>query len=445
MHKVVLWVPEGGLESDVGPNWPVAQLTGAGWVVLARVRQGGDLVHAVTVHAPDGVVVVVHDLDEGVLATLKLLLALAPCPVLLVTQDALTDWGAAAAVGVHDWVDASTDVASWSGRLHWAAVRFRREQKLLAQCDELERRWQERVSVDKAKGLLMQSRALSDEQAFRLLRETSMNNAQRLGELAKRVIGAAQQAERVNRCAQLRMLSQRLVKWHLLAWSGHRGADCRTAVRLTTERIQDTLLQLASYLEGGAHMGALAVVQRHWQSLEQAIHLPVPQGRRTPAPSGRDLMQLDACAERLMEAADQLTTLLHQDGDAASFSLLNTVGRQRMLSQRYAKLALLRCWSPPEWVPPCTAEQAATRTEFERVLRKLNRLPLTNADIQTALATAGGQWMALVHANERLLPGAGRGQPEGSWEALLTQSEAVLDVFEQLSHHYESSLELLLG
>ena len=57
--------------------------------------------------------------------------------------------------------------------------------------DELSRRFEERKLVDRAKGILMKMRGLSEEQAFALLRQTAMNEKKKLADIAQSVVTAA--------------------------------------------------------------------------------------------------------------------------------------------------------------------------------------------------------------------------------------------------------------
>ena len=77
-------------------------------------------------------------------------------------------------------------------------------------------RFAERKLVDRAKGILMRARQVSEDEAFRVLRAASMHSNQRVGQVSQHVIDAARFAEAVNRAGQLRMLSQRLVKLYAL-------------------------------------------------------------------------------------------------------------------------------------------------------------------------------------------------------------------------------------
>src|SRR5205085_5482052 len=81
--------------------------------------------------------------------------------------------------------------------IHLAKVRFAHEQRLRAELAEATHRYEERKLVDRAKGILMRARQLSEDDAFRLLRTASMQSNQRVGQVSQQLIAAASGAEAV--------------------------------------------------------------------------------------------------------------------------------------------------------------------------------------------------------------------------------------------------------
>lgn len=69
--------------------------------------------------------------------------------------------------------------------------RFRAFNKLRDELDRTRQALEERKLVDRAKGILMQSKGMSEEAAYTLLRKTAMDMNQRLGDVAQSVITAA--------------------------------------------------------------------------------------------------------------------------------------------------------------------------------------------------------------------------------------------------------------
>lgn len=59
------------------------------------------------------------------------------------------------------------------------------------QLQSLETKLAERKIIDRAKGVLMQQRQCTEDEAYRLLRTTAMNQNMRLAMLAKQVLATA--------------------------------------------------------------------------------------------------------------------------------------------------------------------------------------------------------------------------------------------------------------
>jgi response regulator NasT len=72
-----------------------------------------------------------------------------------------------------------------------AMARFKHEQALLAELDNARGELQDRKLIDRAKGLLMQRQSLTEEAAFAKLRKAAMDKGLRMGEVAQRMLDAA--------------------------------------------------------------------------------------------------------------------------------------------------------------------------------------------------------------------------------------------------------------
>ena len=69
-----------------------------------------------------------------------------------------------------------------------AIVRFQDHQKLKEELEDYKSRLQDRKDVDKAKGILMQHRNLSEEEAYQLLRKMAMDRHMKIGEAARNFV-----------------------------------------------------------------------------------------------------------------------------------------------------------------------------------------------------------------------------------------------------------------
>lgn len=75
--------------------------------------------------------------------------------------------------------------------LDMAVSRFNAFNKLRQELAEAKSALEERKTIERAKGILMKMRGLSEEEAFTLLRQTAMNEKKKLSEIAQSVVTAA--------------------------------------------------------------------------------------------------------------------------------------------------------------------------------------------------------------------------------------------------------------
>lgn len=84
----------------------------------------------------------------------------------------------------------------------------------------------------------------------------------------------------------------------------------------------------------------------------------------------------------------------------------------------------------------------ATKREFEEALTYLNGIPLSTPDIHSTLAAAGVTWLRMVNAAQENLRQTGKRRVDCLID-LAAQSETLLTLSEQLSTHYEMSMQML--
>ena len=347
-----------------------------------------------------------------------------------------------------------------SALISLAQARCQHDQALRAQVLDLTRRLDERKAVDRAKGILMQARQVSDGDAYRMLRTASMHSNQRLGEVSQQVIESAHFADAVNRAGQLRMLSQRLVKLYVLQLNATPSASStspivpaslalhKSALKASVKRVDETLSFLDKNLSSRTSvLGESGVVDSLAPLLQALLATWLPLKKTLQGvPQSARVASIDLLAEQLLQEAEHVTLGLEQAGAVAPLHVLNLAGRQRMLSQRFAKQALLAALHPELsgsvdanlLTETQAANRAVTQVAFEQALVTLNGLPLTTPAIRTALDEAAQGWQAMVAGATDLT------EPNGCTK-LAHSSESLLDVFEALSTHYERSMQMLMG
>ena len=327
-------------------------------------------------------------------------------------------------LGLHAWLEqAPASAHELLRQLRWAGWQAARLAYLQTQLDE--RRW-----TDRAKGLLMAGQNLDEAAAYQLLRETAMHAHLRLGEVARSVVQAAQQAEALNLAGQQRMLSQRLVK--LLAQRAA-AIEPRRAKVLQDEscaRVDANLARLRVLLTASTaavQAWPLAAVEAAWLSLRALLVGKV---------NAEVLTQADAAAEALLALSEHLASAIETDSGPGGrpLRLVNLCGRQRMLSQRLAKDALLA-----DLLPGFDAARIAQGLNgFEAGLIELEAAPLSSPEIRTSLDAVRTEWLRLLRSL-RDVQG-----PEAA-AGLARSSESLLTHLDSLTARYQQSLQVVFG
>jgi AmiR/NasT family two-component response regulator len=420
------------LNGPAGLHPLAADLEAAGIQVLGTVQGCSKLVQEVLRQGPDVVICDDPLPGEALFKALQVVGDTSPRPVIVFTTDA--DAGKitrATETGIHAYVVNGYGRQRLRPLIHLAQARFSREQTLRDEMRDIASRLEERKVVDRAKGILMRAREVSDDDAFKMLRTASMHSNQRLGQVSQHIIHSARFAEDVNLSGQLRMLSQRLVKLALLQLAGVQTSQVPVRLADSVMRIDTNLTALGKSLSQPTFGDLLGKVQDTWSQLK-----PLLQG----APAAGNMVQLDALAGQLLQEAERLTGSLENAGAMPPLQVLNLAGRQRMLSQRFAKFALVGMLGKQAGMAPDAQGLDEARTAFEEALAYLNTIPLTSKEIRTLLESAAVSWAQMLAGSA---PAGRAGLPD--LDRVATASEDLLDIFDKLSVHYGRSMQMLVG
>ncbi len=169
-----------------------AGLTADGCTIVGHITEHADIVTEVRLRRAD---IVVCDLDHASRDAIESMGALhrdEPRPVVMFVDTTDPDSiNAAMKAGVAAYVVEGLQPSRVRAVIDVAVARFKAHQALRAELAEAKTALTERKLVDRAKGLLMQSRRMSEDEAYRTLRRLAMDQGKRLAEVAENVISMA--------------------------------------------------------------------------------------------------------------------------------------------------------------------------------------------------------------------------------------------------------------
>ena len=418
------------LSSSNGPGAPplAADLDAVGIEVLAT-SECTNLLQDVVKISPELVVIYESNPTVALFESIAAIKAAAPRPVVMFTSDPdAANIALATRSGVHAYVVNGYSQNRLRSVLHLAQARFSHEELIRAELTEVNQRFAERKLVDRAKGILMGARQLREEEAYRALRGAAMQRMQRIGQVSQQVIDSARYAEAINRAGQLRMLSQRLVKLYALTCGKIRAGETRGLFDDSIGLVDGNLAILARSLSKPTFGDLLEAVLAPWKPLRAVLDAPALASR---------LQEVDRLADKMLLRAEQLTANLEIVGFAAALHVINVAGRQRMLSQRLAKAALMSTLLTGKAAAGAREAMAAAQSELVEGFAYLGHLPLSNAEIGGELAQVTQVWERFQATLEQLDTVAGR-------EGVAILSEVLLAHFDRLTDHLERGMQALV-
>ncbi len=194
--------------------------------------------------------------------------------------------------------------------------------------------------------------------------------------------------EAISIAGRQRMLSQRMAKaW--LAWG--QNIEPAKAERVLAQSISvfdKQLSELTNAPFDSAVSAALAELDVQWKSFKPALISQAPDKSRAAA-----LLALD---DKVLQAAQQTTAQIERLSAKSLGKMVNLAGRQRMLSQRAAKVYLASSWGVD--ARQAQSEIAKVRVELSSALQTLRNARETTPGIRAELEIAAQQWVILDNA-----------------------------------------------
>jgi response regulator NasT len=169
-----------------------AALLAAGHEVLDEVAATGALLRAVETQQPDVVIVDVDSPSRDSLEQLAMLHQHAPRPVVMFSADGDHQLiRAAVGAGVTAYVVDGLAPERLASIIQVALARFEQQLHIRRRLDDVQQQLLDRKLIDRAKGLLMEKRGMSESEAYAALRQQAMRQGAKLVDVARQIIAMA--------------------------------------------------------------------------------------------------------------------------------------------------------------------------------------------------------------------------------------------------------------
>jgi response regulator NasT len=167
-------------------------LLAAGYEVLEEVAGTGALLKAVESQQPDVIIIDVDSPSRDTLEQLAVVHHHAPRPVVMFSADSNDQLiRAVVGAGVTAYVVDGLAPARLTPIIQVALARFEQQSQVRRKLDEVQQQLGDRKLIERAKGLLMEKRGMSEGEAYAALRQQAMKQGLKLADVARRIIAMA--------------------------------------------------------------------------------------------------------------------------------------------------------------------------------------------------------------------------------------------------------------
>ncbi len=192
---------------------------------------------------------------------------------------------------------------------------------------------------------------------------------------------AIDDAEAMNLSGMQRMLSQRIAKSYLMIGAEVRSEQALQQLDQSVARFENNYQALAEYAPSAEIGAALEQVGESWQHYRELA---------LSRPTREQAVLLLALSDQLLAQSEALVQLIEAHTGSAGARLVNRSVRQRMLSQRIAKLYLALSWRLP--VEGLEQQLQQATGEFEAAQQELLGAEQNTPQIAAALQKVEAQW-----------------------------------------------------
>lgn len=168
-------------------------LRAGGWADVTVLADDTSLTRALTETDPDVVLIDLANPRRDSLETLSEASGARQRPVAMFVDQSDPDLSVAAVnAGVSAYVVGGLSGDRVRPILETAIARFRMMSQMHSELEAAKKALAERKTIDRAKGLLIQAKGLTEEEAYQLLRKTAMDQGRRVIDVAQALITASE-------------------------------------------------------------------------------------------------------------------------------------------------------------------------------------------------------------------------------------------------------------
>lgn len=164
-------------------------LIDAGYQVAAKLSSKDNLLKQIEINQPDVIIVDLESPNRDTLESMHIVTEHNPTPIVMFTNDADNSMiGEAINAGVSAYVVDGFNEDRIKPIMDVAIARFREFQALRSELQKTRDTLEEHKIIDKAKYIIMQEKQCDENEAYKTLRKLSMENNQRMSEIAGQIV-----------------------------------------------------------------------------------------------------------------------------------------------------------------------------------------------------------------------------------------------------------------